>query len=48
MKSQISIALGRKDAITAAMMSIDAENETQRWQLKAYDGADTALVDRCR
>lgn len=36
------------EPFTPAMMSIDAENETQRWQLEAYAGADTALVDRCR
>lgn len=36
------------DPFTATMMSIDAENETQRWQLEAFAGAETALVDRCR
>ena len=55
--SELALAVDTStEPFTPAMMSIDIENETQRWQLEAYTGwqsaadasADIALAGRCR
>jgi len=47
--SELALAVDTNtEPFKAVITSIDAENESQRWQIEAYADADIALVDRCR